>query len=164
MNTDEIIRDVDDIVVRYGARRTASVGMLQDIQARYRHLPREALARLAERLDVPLSRLFGLATFYKAFSLEPRGKHEVRVCLGTACHVRGAPRIVDEVSRILKIKPGETTDDGLFTLEAVNCLGACAMGPLMVIDGEYFGAMTPRKVASVLRKYGSRSDDSESRR
>jgi NADH-quinone oxidoreductase subunit E len=153
MNTTDIIKDVDEIVDRYGARLTGSIGMLQDIQSRYRYLPKDALIRLAERLGIPLSQIFGLATFYKAFSLKPRGKHQICVCLGTACHVRGAPRIVDEVSRRLGVKPGETTDDNTFTLEAVNCLGACALGPLMVIDGEYFGGMTAKKVESVLKRY-----------
>ncbi|MDP8246778.1 MAG: NADH-quinone oxidoreductase subunit NuoE [Candidatus Tritonobacter lacicola] len=152
MNAD-LIKEVDRIVDLYGGRITGSIGMLQDIQSRYSYLPREALIHVAERLDVPLSQVFSLATFYKAFSLRPRGKHLIVVCMGTACHVRGATRLVDEIGRKLDIKPGETTEDNLFTLEAVNCLGACALGPLMVIDGEYYGNMAPKKVESVLGKY-----------
>lgn len=153
MHTADIIRDTDEIVDRYSARVAGSIGMLQDLQARFGHLPREALTRMAERLDVPLSRIFGLATFYRAFSLTPRGKHHLCVCLGTACHVRGAAGLVEEVERTLGVKPGETTDDNAFTLEAVNCLGACALGPLLTIDGEYFGKMTPKRVAPVIKKY-----------
>lgn len=153
MHDADIIRETDAIVDRYDARIAGSIGMLQDIQARLGYLPKEALTRMAERLEVPLSRIFGLATFYRAFSLRPRGKHHLCVCTGTACHVRGAPGLVDEVERRLGVKPGETTDDNAFTLEAVNCLGACALGPLMTIDGEYFGKMTPKKVEPVLKKY-----------
>jgi NADH:ubiquinone oxidoreductase subunit E len=153
MHTADIIRETDEIVDRYDARIASSIGMLQDIQARFSYLPQEALARMAERLGVPLSRIFGLATFYRAFSLKPRGKHHLCVCMGTACHVRGAPGLVDEVERRLGVKPGETTADNAFTLEAVNCLGACALGPLLTVDGEYYGKMTARKVEPVLKKY-----------
>jgi NADH-quinone oxidoreductase subunit E len=156
----EIITETDAIVDRHGARITGSIGMLQDIQARCGYLPKEALVRMAERLAVPLSQLFALATFYKAFTLKPRGKHHVCVCMGTACHVRGAPRLVDELRRKLKIKPGETSDDGAFTLEAVNCVGACALGPLVVIDGEYHGKMSPKKVGAMLSRYGKKGKDS----
>ena len=153
MNNADLIEEVDRIVDLYGNRITGSIGMLQDIQSRYSYLPREALIHVAERLDIPLSQVFSLATFYKSFSLRPRGKHLIVVCMGTACHVRGATRLVDEIGRRLDIKPGETTGDNLFTLEAVNCLGACALGPLMVIDGEYYGNMAPKKVEAVLQKY-----------
>ena len=153
MKNAAVIKEVDKIVDRYDARITGSVDILQDIQSRYSYLPKEALAHVARRLEVPLSQVFSLATYYKAFSLKPRGKHLVVVCMGTACHVRGAPRLIDEVQRRLDIKPGETTEDNNFTLEAVNCLGACALGPLMVIDGAYFGNMNTRKVESVLKRY-----------
>ena len=153
MHAADIIRDTDEIVDRYGARAAGSIGMLQDLQEKFGHLPREALARMAERLGVPLSRVFGLATFYRAFSLKPRGRHHLCVCMGTACHVRGAAGLADEVERRLGVKPGETTGDRDFTVEAVNCLGACAMGPLMTIDGDYFGKMTPKKVEPILKKY-----------
>jgi len=148
-----ITKEVDKIVESYGVKTTGSVGILQDIQSKYNYLPKEALEQVSKRLDVPLSQVYSLATFYKAFSLKPRGKHLISVCMGTACHVRGAPMISEEIQRKLNIKPGETTKDNKFTLEAVNCLGACALGPLVVIDGEYFGNMDAGKVDTVLKKY-----------
>ena len=105
-----------------------------------------------------MSRLYSLATFFKAFSLEPRGKHIITVCMGTACHVRKAPRIVDEISRILGIEAGGTTPDLMFTLETVNCLGTCALGPVAVIDGKYHGNMTPKKIRALLDDYRKEKD------
>jgi len=130
------------------------IGILQDIQAEYNHLPLSALVQVSETLKVPFSRLYSIATFFKAFSLEPRGRHIITVCVGTACHVRKAPRIVDEISRSLGIATGQTTEDRLFTLETVNCLGTCALGPVMVVDGKYHGGMTVKKVGSLLKQYG----------
>ena len=129
------------------------IGILQDIQAEHNYLPYDALVKVSGQMKIPLSRLYSLATFFKAFSLEPRGKHIVTVCLGTACHVRKAPRIVDEISRYLAIEPGGTTTDGMFTLETVNCLGTCALGPVAVIDGKYHGNLTAQTVRSLLDKY-----------
>jgi NADH-quinone oxidoreductase subunit E len=122
------------------------VPLLQDIQAEFKYLPEEMLRRVAERLDLPLSQVYSVATFYRAFSLEPKGEHIITVCLGTACHVRSAPAVVEELERILGIKSGETTRDMKFTLETVNCLGACALGPIVVMEGKYLGQMTPEKV------------------
>lgn len=122
------------------------VPLLQDIQGEFNYLPEEMLRRVAERLEVPLSQVYSVAKFYKAFSLEPRGEHTITVCLGTACHVRSAPAVVEELERILGIKNGETTQDMKFTLETVNCLGACALGPIVVMNGKYHGQMTPEKV------------------
>jgi len=153
MERTKISKEVDEIVSRYEEQIIGSVGILQDIQKLYNYLPKEALVHMAKRLDVPLSQVYGLATFYKAFSLRPRGKHLISVCMGTACHVRGAPRIADEIQRRLNIKPGQTSRDLQFSLETVNCLGACALGPLMVIDGEYFGKMSARKVEAILKRY-----------
>jgi len=116
-------------------------------------LPREALLCVRDKLKVPLPRIYAVTTFYRAFSLRPRGRHVIQVCLGTACHVRGAPRILEEIERRLNVKPGGTTEDLNFTLETVNCLGACALGPLMVVDGRYFGRMTPSKVEKVIKEY-----------
>ncbi len=153
MTKTKVIKEVDEIVSQYKGRVTGSIGILQDIQGKYNYLPKEALEQVAKRLDVPLSQVYSLATFYKTFSLKPRGKHLVSVCMGTACHVRGAPRISEEVQRRLNVKAGETTKDDMFTLEVVNCLGACALGPLMVIDGEYYGNMDAGKVDAILKKY-----------
>ena len=126
--------------------------LLQDVMEEYGYLPGETLKKIAQQLDIPLSRVYGLATFYKSFSLTPRGKHLISVCLGTACHVRGAPRIVEKLERDLGIKAGETTRDLKFTLETVNCLGACALGPLIVIDGKYYGRMDSAKMDKVLKE------------
>ena len=127
------------------------LSVLQNIQTEFGYLPEEKLIETAETLDVPLIDVYGVATFYKSFSLTPRGRHRVKVCLGTACHVRGASRIVEEVERKLAIKPGETSEDGEFSLETVMCLGCCAIGPVVVIDGKYYGQVTPTKVESILR-------------
>jgi len=129
------------------------ISVLEAIQARYRYLPREAMVLTSEKLGVPSSQTYSVATFYHAFSLKPRGKYVVRVCLGTACHVRGSRRVLEKVSSLLRIKPGETTPDRLFTLETVNCLGACALGPIMVVENEYFGQMNPARVDAALDKY-----------
>lgn len=127
------------------------LSVLQDIQAKYGYLPEEKLIETAKTLGMPLIDVYGVATFYKSFSLTPRGRHLVKVCLGTACHVRGASRIGKEVGRKLGIGPGETSEDGEFSLETVMCLGCCAIGPVVVIDGKYYGQVAPTKVESILR-------------
>jgi NADH:ubiquinone oxidoreductase subunit E len=124
--------------------------VLQDIQAAYRYLPEGALCRVSETMGVPLIEVFRLANFYKAFTLEPRGRHLITVCMGTACHVRKSPRFLDEIRRQLGVGPGETTRDGEFTLETVNCLGACALAPVVVLDGRYYEHMTPAKLTHLL--------------
>ena len=129
------------------------VSILQDVQAVYRYLPREALEEVSHRLDVPLSQVYSVATFFKAFSLEPRGRHLVNVCTGTACHVRGAVKVLDKLERDLNLKPGGTTPDLKYSLETVNCVGACALGPIVIIDEEYHGEMDTDKVDSVLKNY-----------
>ena len=129
------------------------ISMLQDIQSEYHHLPEEALRHVAKSLDLPLIQVYGVATFYKAFSLKPKGKHLCAVCTGTACHVRGASAVLDELERQLGVKSGETTEDMLFTLESVNCLGACALGPVVVMDGKYHGQMNTAKLRKVMAKH-----------
>jgi len=126
---------------------------LQDIQAEFRYLPEEALLQVAEALEVPPIEVFRLANFYKAFSLEPRGRHLVTVCQGTACHVQGAPKLVDEVLGQLGVEPGETTKDGAFTVETVNCLGACALAPVIIIDGQYYEHMTSMKLRDLIEAF-----------
>ena len=128
------------------------IEVLQDVQASYNYLPEQVLRAVSEKLQVPVIEVFRVANFYKAFTLKPRGKHLLTVCMGTACHVRGAPRFLDEVLGQLKVKPGETTQDGEFTVETVNCLGACAIGPVMVIDGKYYGKMSSSKARNLLTK------------
>ncbi len=128
------------------------ISVLEEVQARYRYLPREAMILVSERMGVPLSQVYSVATFYHAFSLVPRGKHKVCVCTGTACHVRGSVQVLDRLENRLGIQPGETTRDRQFTLETVNCLGCCALGPVVVLDDEYEGQMTPKKVDNLLKR------------
>jgi len=144
---------VDEIVNKYNRNQSFLIGMLQDIQVAYNFLPKEALICLSAQTNVPLNRIYNVVTFYTAFSLVPRGRHTINVCMGTACHVRGAGKVLEEMERVLKIKAGETTEDKKFTLETVNCLGACALGPVIVIDGEYFGKVTPDKINLILSKF-----------
>jgi len=126
---------------------------LQDLQAECNYLPREGLTRVSEGLGLPLSQVYSVATFFKAFSLKPRGRHSLAMCLGTACHVRGAVRILENIERELGISRGGTTDDLRYTLETVNCVGACALGPIVIIDGEYSGQMKTDKVRPLLENY-----------
>jgi NADH-quinone oxidoreductase subunit E len=153
------LKKIDQIVDKYGGDTAAYVSILQDINDEFRYLPREALIRVSEKLTVPLSRLFSLATFYKSFNLAPRGKHEIHVCMGTACHVRGSGRVLDRFAQKLKIEPGETTPDGEYTLETVNCLGACALGPLVTIDGRYHGKLTLNKADKLLGGYHEKDNE-----
>ena len=127
------------------------IAVLEAIQNRYRYLPPQALILACERLGVPLTQAYSVATFYNAFSLKPKGKHCLHVCMGTACHVRGSPQVLDRLETKLGIKAGETTHDRLFTLETVNCLGACALGPIVVADGEYTGQVSPQKADRLLK-------------
>jgi len=131
--------------------RGSLIGLLQRIQLAFNYVPPSALPIVAAKLGLPLGQVCGVATFYGSFSLEPRGRHMVTCCLGTACHVRGGARIVDEVSNLLDIGPGNTTRDLLFTFETVRCLGACALAPVVVIDGEYHGKSTPRRIRRILQ-------------
>jgi NADH-quinone oxidoreductase subunit E len=147
--------EIETIIERYGGRESAILSILQDIQERERYLPKEALEYVGEKLHIPINKIYRIATFYRALSLMPRGKHEVCVCMGTACHVRGAQRIVDQMKLELDIRPGETTKDKSFTLDTVNCLGVCAAGPVVAIDGQYFGKMSPGKVGGTLKKFRS---------
>lgn len=146
---------IDAIIERYEANPSAILAILQDVQAKEKYLPKEVLEYVGEKLHIPLNKIYRIATFYRAFSLQPRGRHEICVCLGTACHVRGAPRIVDQLNLQLGIRPGETTKDRQFTLETVNCLGVCAAGPVVAVDGQYFGKMSPGKVEGVLKQFRS---------
>jgi NADH-quinone oxidoreductase subunit E len=147
------LKRVYEIVEKYNYQRSSLISILQDIQTEMNYLPRKALIEVSKSLDIPLSMVFEVATFYKAFSLEPKGKHKIKICLGTACHVRGGAKILDYVESVLKVKRGETTVDLRFTLETVNCLGACALGPIMVIDREYFGKVNINKIESILKRY-----------
>lgn len=147
VNSEDILR----IVENHGKDRGGLIAILEEIQAEYGYLPEEALRMVGERTGRSLVDIYGLATFYRSFSLQPRGRHSVTVCLGTACHVRGAPIIRDEFEKRLGVKVGETTADKEFTLETVNCMGACALGPVVVIDGRYFSKVRKSKVKQLIK-------------
>ncbi|NWF78294.1 MAG: NADH-quinone oxidoreductase subunit NuoE [Chloroflexi bacterium] len=142
---------VDKIIDKYQGDASLLIQVLLEIQRENHWLSKEALEKVSKKLGVPLNRIQHVATFYKAFSLVPKGRHEVQICLGTACHVRGGPRILDRIEEVLGIRAGETTTDMKFTLETVNCLGCCALGPVMVVDGKYHGKIAPTKAEEVLK-------------
>ncbi|HTY23969.1 MAG TPA: NAD(P)H-dependent oxidoreductase subunit E [Desulfomonilaceae bacterium] len=144
---------IDQIVDKHHSEPSALIQILLEIQAENHWLPKEALERVSERLQVPMTRVQHIATFYKAFSLVPKGRHEIHICVGTACHVRGASRVLDTVEGLTGIKPGETDLDLKFSLETVNCLGCCALGPVVEIDGKAHGKMAPGQTAEVLKSY-----------
>ncbi|MFC1717649.1 NADH-quinone oxidoreductase subunit NuoE [Candidatus Poribacteria bacterium] len=141
---------VDGVVDKYKQKPWALISILQDIQEEAGYLSPEVLKRVAEKMDIPLTQIYGVATFYKSLSLTPQGRRTITFCVGTACHVRGADRVLTEVSDLLGVEPGQTTADGEFTLKVANCLGACAIGPVMVIDGEYHGKMSASKAKRLL--------------
>ena len=149
-------KKLKEIVKKYGSNRSFLVPILQDIQREYEYLPREALNLLSQIIDVPISHIYNVATFYKSFSLSPRGRHQLSLCMGTACHVRKAPQIRDHLVRALQIEPGETTPDLQYSFNTVNCLGVCALGPILVADGEYHGQLTITKVDKILKGLGKK--------
>lgn len=144
---------IDQIIDKHHCEPSSLIQVLLEIQSEHHWLPREALERVAERLEVPLTRIQHIATFYKAFSLVPKGRHEIHICVGTACHVRGASRVLDAVQDLTGIRPGETDLDLKFSLQTVNCLGCCALGPVLEVDGKTHGKMTPGQMAGVLKNY-----------
>ena len=147
VNQDDILK----ILARHEDGRGGLIAILQDIQERCGYLPAKALKTVAERTGRSMVDIYGVATFYRSFSLQPRGRHTICVCLGTACHVRSAPRIVEQFERQLGVEAGQTTPDRQFTLETVNCLGACALGPIVVLDGRYYSKVDPAKVNRILK-------------
>ncbi len=144
-------QSVQQVLNTYDGQPQYLVETLQDIQDEYGYISEDTMRVVSEELDVPLIEVYRVANFYKAFSLSPRGRHVITVCLGTACHVRGAPRLIDEVLGQLGIEPSETTEDGTFTVERVNCLGACALGPIVVLDGDYHRNMTPNELRKLVQ-------------
>lgn len=144
---------IDQIIDKHNCEASSLIQILLDIQSENHWLPKEALERVSEKLDVPMSKIQHITTFYKSFSMVPRGRHEVHVCMGTACHVRGAQRVLDSVTEQIGIGPGETDVDLKYSLETVNCIGCCALGPVMVVDGEYHGNITPAQVAETFKNY-----------
>ena len=144
---------IDEIISKYPDDPSSLIQILLEIQREHRWLPDEALERVSHQLHVPINRIQHIVTFYKAFSLVPKGRHEIHICMGTACHVRGAQRVLDTVEGVTGIRPGETDLDLKFSLETVNCLGCCALGPVMEIDGKTHGKMAPAETAAVLKNY-----------
>jgi NADH-quinone oxidoreductase subunit E len=144
---------VEALIDSYTNKKEQLISLLQDIQVEFNYIPQDVLVRISQRLDIPLSQVFSVATFFKAFSLKPRGRHVITICLGTACHVRGGQRLVDKMARTYNLKPGDTSEDERFTLETANCLGCCALGPVVVVDGKYESQVTPDKLDKILKKY-----------
>ncbi|MFC1919306.1 NADH-quinone oxidoreductase subunit NuoE [Chloroflexota bacterium] len=144
---------VTEVTQSYGCKHSELIHILQDIQTEFGYLPEEALRLVSEKTGASLVDVYGMATFFKSFRLKPRGRHLVTVCMGTACHVRGAQRIVDTIERDIGIEPGGTTEDDKYSLETVNCIGACAGGPMVMVDGNYHGQMDTKQVETILEKY-----------
>jgi NADH-quinone oxidoreductase subunit E len=149
MATPAAVIDLDDIIERYPDKPEYLIFLLQDIQSAFNYISPEAMELVCDHTGVPLSQAYSVATFYQSFSLEPRGEHDIKVCLGTACHLKGGPRLVDEVQRRLGISPGETTADLKVSFDTVNCLGCCALSPVVVADGEYYSTMTAKKTGKL---------------
>jgi NADH-quinone oxidoreductase subunit E len=153
------VRDIRAILDRQQNGASSLLAVMEEIQGHYRYLPREALIMVSERLPVPLSQVYSVATFYNAFSLKPQGRHRCQVCTGTACHVRGAMQVLDRLETLLGIESGETSEDLEYTLDTVNCLGACALGPIVLADNAYEGMMSSAKVDKLLKRI--RREDAE---
>jgi NADH:ubiquinone oxidoreductase subunit E len=155
------LKATDEILRRYPAESRQLISVLQDVQLAYRYLPRPALERIAGTLGVPLAKIYGVATFYKAFSLTPRGENVMRVCTGTACHIRGAPLILNELKTRLGLKPGETTPDMKYSLEAVNCVGACALAPVVMVNEVAHGNLSVTKARRLVKDKGGKAGADE---
>jgi len=147
------------VVGQFGNKQKELIHILHKVQNEFGYIPPKAIKAAAKHLQISESEIYGVLTFYKAFSLEPRGEHLITICMGTACHVRGAPRILDEFSRRLGINAGETTADKKFTLETVNCVGACALGPIAITDGEYHGQMKSSDVEKLIEEIKTEEKD-----
>lgn len=144
---------LQEILKKHEAERAALISVLQDVNAHYRYLPADILRHVAAGLDIPLSRVYSIATFYNSFSLTPRGEYVVRVCMGTACHVKGGYQILQALERALEIKAGDTTSDMSFSLEEVRCLGCCGLAPVITINEDLYGSVTQAKLPKILKRY-----------
>ena len=147
--------DLDEILDRYPSDSRYLIALMQDVQAEYGYISSEALGLVCDHVGVPLTQAWAVATFYQSFSLEPRGEHEVKICMGTACHLKGGARLAENTARELGIQPGETSADLKFTLDTVNCLGACALAPVVVVDEDYHAAMDSRKMSRLIKQVSS---------
>ena len=157
------LKEVNKVLSAYPNEKRYSLAILQDLQRRFGYVSRESLELVSQYLDIKLSALYSMATFYRALSLKPRGKHIIKVCDGTACHIRGSTLLLDALYRELGVKGGETTTDGLFTVETVNCVGACAIAPVMVVDEKYYSKVTPDQVENIIKTYRSKSKEAFSK-
>jgi NADH:ubiquinone oxidoreductase subunit E len=153
---------IEQIVDRYDADTGMLIPILQDLQADCGYLSQEHLLCLANRLDIPMSRIYAVATFYSSFRLAPKGLHDVTLCMGTVCYLKGAPKICEAISREFQVEPGSTTQDRLFTLQAVNCVGACALAPVMIVDGKYYDDVTPESALEILNGLSPAEEAAES--
>ena len=150
---------IDKILIKHPKEQRYTLAILQDIQKEYRYIPREALNKVSDYLSIPLSKLYGMATFYKALSLQPKGENIITVCDGTACHVRASSAILEQIEKYLQIMPGDTTENRKFSLQTVNCLGSCAIAPVMVVNDKYYGKVTPNMIRDILNQYGGEIDE-----
>jgi NADH-quinone oxidoreductase subunit E len=149
----EVLTKVDEIMEKHGNNKSALIQILLEIQREYNWISKDTLLRVSEKLDIPLTQIYHVATFYKNFSLVPRGKHILQVCLGTPCHTAGAPRLLEKIEDVLKVKPGETTEDNRFTLKTAYCFGCCALSPCVRVDQEVFAKVKPARVPEILGGY-----------
>lgn len=146
--------DIDAILLHYpGAKRDSLIPLLQQVQQQQGYLSREAVVRVGQHLRLPASKIYGVATFYNQFRFQPQGKFHIQVCRGTACHVKGSAAILDAIKRELKVEAGQTTRDGLFSLEVVACIGACGLAPVIAVNGEFHAGVTTRKVGKIIESY-----------
>ncbi len=154
-----VLKNIGELLENRKKSSCELIEVLQDVQENYGYLPEDILKTVSEKLEVPLIEVFRVANFYKTFKLKPMGEHLLTACMGTACYVRGAPKFLDEVLGQLNVRPGETTEDGKFTVETVNCLGACALGPIVVLDGKYYDHMTAGKLRNLIQKVLDKSKE-----
>ena len=147
------LNDLDALIEPYLGKKEMLIPVLQQVQDHYGYLPRPAMERVSQLMHIPLSRLYGVATFYAQFKMKPRGRYIIRVCKGTACHIQGSPKIAERIEEILGVQSGETTDDLRFTLEEVACIGACALAPVIMVNDNPHGRLTPDKVKAILDSY-----------
>jgi len=152
------LQDVDAIINEWGPKPASLLQIMLDINHRYHYLPKESLQRVSERLKMPVCQVFSVANFFKVFSLTPRGRYIMQVCTGTACHVKGAPKLLDRIAQDLALHPGETTEDFAMTLETVNCVGACASAPVVVVDGGTYAEMSPNKVGKLAKEFRDKKE------
>ncbi|MFC2018031.1 NADH-quinone oxidoreductase subunit NuoE [Chloroflexota bacterium] len=147
------LNKLDELIDKYQGKQGVLIQLLLDVQAEFNWIPKEAITRINQRLGIPISQIYRVASFYQAMSLVPNGKHLVSVCTGTACHVRGGPKVLEKAEDTLGIKVGETTGDLQYTIKKINCLGCCALGPVMMVDEDYHGKIAPAKVKEIIESY-----------